>query len=253
MYYGGLPQIQKQTGPQKKAAFLQRIYKTVYLKDIYERHIIEFPDEFEELAKVLSSSIGSPTNPNNLANAFKSKKKLNSITDKTVSTYLSFLEDAFIVEKAERYDIKGKSYIASPFKYYFQDLGIRNCLLSFRQLEETHMMENVIYNELRIRGFQVDVGTVPVRVKDETGSVVRRNYEVDFVANKGSQRYYIQSAWKMPDEEKEEQEKRPFRSISDSFKKIIVTGDNVLLKRDENGIVTIPVVQFLKDPDSLEL
>lgn len=253
MYYGGLPQILKQNGPQKKAAFLQKIYKTVYLKDIYERHTIEYPNEFEELVKVLSSSIGSPTNPLNLANTFKSKKKLNAITDKTVSTYISYIEDAFLIEKAERYDIKGKAYIDSPFKYYFQDLGIRNCVLSFRQFEESHMMENVIYNELKVRGFQVDVGIVPVRVKDENGNVVRQSYEVDFVANRGSQRYYIQSAWRMPDEKKEDQESRSLRSVSDSFKKIIVTGDHILLKRDESGITTIPVIQFLKEPNSLDL
>lgn len=253
MYYGGLPQILKQASPEKKAVFLQKIYKTVYLKDIYERHVIEYPAEFEEMVKVLSSSIGSPTNPLNLANTFKSKKKLNDITDKTVATYISYIEDAFLIEKAERFDIKGKAYIDSPFKYYFQDPGIRNCVLSFRQLEETHMMENVIYNELKIRGFQVDVGVVPVRIKDEEGNIVRRQYEVDFVANKGSQRYYVQSAWRMLDESKEVQECRSLRSISDSFKKIIVTGDNVLLKRDESGITIIPVIQFLKDPNSLNL
>lgn len=253
IYYGGLPQILIQASHAKKAAFLNRIYKTVYLKDIYERHKIEYPDEFEELVKVLASAIGSPTNPLNLANTFKSKKHLNEITDKTVSTYISYIEDAFLIEKAQRYDIKGKAYIDSPFKYYFQDLGIRNSILSFRQVEETHLMENAIFNELRLRGFSVDVGQVPVRIVDENGKQVRRTYEVDFVANKGSQRYYIQSAWKMPDKEKENQESRPFRSISDSFKKIIVTGEKTLLKRDENGIVTIPVEQFFKDPRSLDL
>ena len=253
MYYGGLPLILRQSTHQKKAAYLNKVYKTVYLKDIYERHIIEYPTEFEELVKVLSSSIGGPTNPTNLANTFKSKKHLNQITDKTVATYISYIEDAFIIEKAERYDIKGKEYIDSPFKYYFQDLGIRNTVLSFRQLEETHMMENVIYNELKVRGFSVDVGVVPMRVKDKDGNIVRRQYEVDFVANKGSQRYYIQSAWRMPTEDKKEQEGRSLSSIGDSFKKIIVTADNVLLKRDENGIVTIPVIQFLKDPNSLDL
>ena len=251
--YGGLPQILTQVTHSKKAAFLNRIFRTVYLRDIYERYTIEYPDEFEELVKVLASAIGAPTNPLNLANTFKSKKHLNDITDKTVSSYISYIENAFLIEKAERYDIKGKAYIDSPFKYYFQDPGLRNAILSFRQVEETHLMENVIFNELRLRGFSVDVGQVPVRIVNEEGKQVRRTYEVDFVANKGSQRYYIQSAWMMPDEEKEEQESRPFRSISDSFKKIIVTGDNVLLKRDENGIVTIPVTQFLKDPNSLDL
>lgn len=253
IYYGGLPQILSQEGHAKKAAFLSRIYRTVYLKDIFERHSIDYPDEFEELVKIIASGIGAPVNPNKLANTFKSKKNLQAITDKTISNYLSYIEDAFLVEEAERYDIKGKNYIDSLSKYYFQDLGIRNAILSFRQIEETHLMENAIYNELRVRGFSVDVGVVPVRILDENGKQVRYSYEVDFVANKGSQRYYIQSAWKLPDKEKEEQESRPFRSISDSFKKIIVTGDKVLLKRDENGIVTIPVEQFLKDPDSLDL
>ncbi len=200
--YGGLPQILTQATHAKKAAFLSRIYKTVYLKDIYERYTIEYPDEFEELVKVLASAIGTPTNPLNLANTFKSKKHLNDITDKTVSTYISYIENAFLVEKAERYDIKGKAYIDSPFKYYFQDLGIRNAILSFRQVEETHLMENAIFNELRVRGFSVDVGQVPVRIVDEDGKQVRRTYEVDFVAGKDSQRYYIQSAWRMPDEHK---------------------------------------------------
>lgn len=253
MYYGGLPQILTQSGPAKKSAFLSRIYKTVYLKDIYERHKIEYPDEFEELVKILASSIGAPVNPSKLANTFKSKKNLKAITDKTISTYISYIEDAFLIEKAERFDIKGKNYIDSLSKYYFQDMGIRNAILSFRQVEENHLMENVIYNELRVRGFNVDVGVVPVRILDGNGKQIRQTYEVDFVANKGSQRYYIQSAWRLPDKEKEDQETRPFRSISDSFKKIIVTADNILLKRDENGIVTIPIEQFLKDPNSLDL
>lgn len=253
MYYGGLPQILTQSGPAKKSAFLSRIYRTVYLKDIYERHKIEYPDEFEELVKILASSIGAPVNPSKLANTFKSKKNLKAITDKTISTYISYIEDAFLIEESERFDIKGKNYIDSLSKYYFQDMGIRNAILSFRQVEENHLMENVIYNELRVRGFNVDVGVVPVRILDGNGKQIRQTYEVDFVANKGSQRYYIQSAWRLPDKEKEDQETRPFRSISDSFKKIIVTADNILLKRDENGIVTIPIEQFLKDPNSLDL
>ena len=253
MYYGGLPQILTQSGPAKKSAFLSRIYRTVYLKDIYERHKIEYPDEFEELVKILASSIGAPVNPSKLANTFKSKKNLKAITDKTISTYISYIEDAFLIEESERFDIKGKNYIDSLSKYYFQDMGIRNAILSFRQVEENHLMENVIYNELRVRGFNVDVGVVPVRILDGNGKQIRQTYEVDFVANKGSQRYYIQSAWRLPDKEKEDQETRPFRSISDSFKKIIVTADNILLKRDENGIVTIPIEQFLKDPNSFDL
>lgn len=221
--------------------------------DAMEKALGEGSDYFASKKK---NSIFALRNSVTIANYFginNSKKHLNDITDKTVSTYISYIEDAFLIEKAERYDIKGKAYIDSPFKYYFQDLGIRNTILSFRQVEETHLMENAIFNELRIRGFSVDVGQVPVRIVAEEGKQVRRTYEVDFVAGKDSQRYYIQSAWRMPNEEKEEQESRPFRSISDSFKKIIVTGENVLLKRDESGIVTIPVTQFLKDPNSLDL
>ena len=163
------------------------------------------------------------------------------------------MDNAFLMEKSDRYDIKGKKYIASLSKYYFQDPGLRNAILSFRQMEENHIMENIIYNELRYRGFLVDVGNVTIRTKDKEGNPVRLTLEVDFVANKGSRRYYIQSAWKMQDESKQEQEIRSLRAIGDSFKKIIVTGEQVKLKRDESGITTIPIIQFLKDPNSLDL
>ena len=251
--FGGLPQVLLQDGEDKKISFLKNLYKTVYLKDIFERHKIENPVEFEELVRVMASSIGSPLNPNKLANTFKSLKKTKDLTNKTIDTYMEYLNDAFLTEKSDRYDIKGKHYIASLSKYYFQDLGLRNAILSFRQTEENHIMENIIYNELRYRGFLVDVGNVTIRIKDSDGKPIRVSLEVDFVANKGSKRYYIQSAWKMPDEEKVQQETRSLNAISDSFKKIIVTGDNIRLKRDENGIVTIPVIQFLKDPNSLDL
>lgn len=251
--YGGLPQILLQDGDDKKATFLDNLYKTVYLKDIYDRHNIEFPDEFEELVRVMASSIGAPLNPNKLANTFKSLKHTKDLTNKTISTYMGYLEDAFLTEKSDRYDIKGKNYIASLSKYYFQDLGLRNAILSFRQIEESHIMENIIYNELRYRGFLVDVGNVTIRTKDKDGKPIRVTLEVDFVANKGSKRYYVQSAWSMPDEEKVQQETRSLQAIGDSFKKIIVTADNVRLKRDESGITTIPVIQFLKDPNSLDL
>lgn len=253
MNYGGLPQILLYKDDFAKANFLRRIYRTVFLKDIYERHRIDYPDEFEELVKVMASSIGSLTNPNKLANSFKSKKNKKDITDKTISSYIKYMADAFVIESAERYDIKGKNYIDSPMKYYFQDLGLRNSVLSFRQIEETHLMENLIFNELKIRGFLVDVGVVPVRTRNTEGIQQRSSYEVDFVANKGSQRYYIQSAWKMPTEEKEGQESRSLRSIGDSFKKIIITGENVHLKRDESGITTMNVLQFLKNSNSLDL
>ena len=251
--FGGLPQVLLQDGDDKKVSFLKNLYQTVYLKDIYERHQIDNPAEFEELVRVMASSIGSPLNPNKLANTFKSLKNTKDLTNKTISTYMEYLDDAFLTEKSDRYDIKGKHYIASLSKYYFQDPGLRNAILSFRQTEENHIMENIIYNELRYRGFLVDVGNVTIRTKDSDGKPIRVSFEVDFVANKGSKRYYIQSAWKMPVEEKVQQETRPLNAISDSFKKIIVTGENIRLKRDENGIVTIPIIQFLKDPDSLDL
>lgn len=253
MKYGGLPQILLYKDDYAKANFLRKIYRTVYLKDIYERHRIDYQDEFEELVKIIASSIGSLTNPHKLANSFKSKKNVKNISNKTITLYLKYLADAFLIESAEQYDIKGKNYIDSPMKYYFQDLGLRNSILSFRQIEETHLMENMIFNELKIRGFLVDVGVVPVRTRNTEGIQQRSSYEVDFVANKGSQRYYIQSAWKMPTEEKEEQESRSLRSIGDSFKKIIITGENVHLKRDESGITTMNVLQFLKNSKSLDL
>lgn len=251
--FGGLPQVLLQDGEDKKTAFLKNLYKTVYLKDIYERHIIDNHAEFEELVKVMASSIGSPLNPNKLANTFKSLKNTKDLTNKTIATYMDYMDDAFLTEKTDRYDIKGKHYIASLSKYYFQDPGLRNAILSFRQTEENHLMESIIYNELRYRGFLVDVGNVTIRTKDSDGKPIRVSLEVDFVANKGSKRYYIQSAWRIPDEEKLQQETRSLNAISDSFKKIVVTGENIRLKRDENGIVTIPIIQFLKDPNSLDL
>lgn len=251
--FGGLPQVLLQGGDDKKVTFLKNLYQTVYLKDIYERHKIDNPAEFEELVRVMASSIGSPLNPNKLANTFKSLKNTKDLTNKTIFTYMGYLDDAFLTEKSDRYDIKGKHYIASLSKYYFQDLGLRNAILSFRQTEENHIMENIIYNELRYRGYLVDVGNVTIRTRDSDGKPIRVTLEVDFVANKGSKRYYIQSAWKMPDEEKVKQEIRSLNAISDSFKKIVVTGENIRLKRDENGIVTIPVIQFLKDPNSLDM
>ena len=251
--FGGLPQVLLQGGDDKKVTFLKNLYQTVYLKDIYERHKIDNLAEFEELVRVMASSIGSPLNPNKLANTFKSLKNTKDLTNKTIFTYMGYLDDAFLTEKSDRYDIKGKHYIASLSKYYFQDLGLRNAVLSFRQTEENHIMENIIYNELRYRGYLVDVGNVTIRTRDSDGKPIRVTLEVDFVAHKGSKRYYIQSAWKMPDEEKVKQEIRSLNAISDSFKKIVVTGENIRLKRDENGIVTIPVIQFLKDPNSLDM
>ena len=245
--YGGLPKILSIKGDDKKTTYLRNLYRTVYLSDIYERHEIENKTEFEELVRILASSIGSPVNPTNLANTFKSVKRLNNITDKTIETYIGYLTDAFLIEKSERYDIKGRKYIGTTPKYYFKDLGLRNAILSFRQTEENHLMENVIYNEMRYRGFLVDVGNVIIRVKNEKGEWQRVTLEVDFVCNLGSRRYYLQSAYRLPDEEKQKQEKRSLEQIKDSFKKIVVVGERMKLRRDDNGIVLMGVYEFLKD------
>ena len=250
--YGGLPKILSIKGDDKKATYLRNLYRTVYLSDIYERHEIENKPEFEELVRILASSIGSPVNPTNLANTFKSVKRLNNITDKTIETYISYLTDAFMIEKSERYDIKGKKYVGTTPKYYFKDLGLRNAILSFRQTEENHLMENIIYNEMRYRGFLVDVGNVIIRVKNEKGEWQRVTLEVDFVCNLGSRRYYLQSAYRLPDEEKQKQEKRSLEQIKDSFKKIVIVGERMKLRRDENGIVLMGVYEFLKDATLLD-
>lgn len=249
--YGGLPKILSIKGDDKKTTYLRNLYKTVYLSDIYERYDIENKAEFEELVRILASSIGSPVNPTNLANTFKSVKKLNNITDKTIETYIGYLENAFMIEKAERYDIKGRKYIGSTPKYYFKDLGLRNAILSFRQTEENHLMENAIFNEMRYRGFLVDVGNVYIRVKDENGEWHRATLEVDFVCNLGSRRYYLQSAYRLPDEEKINQEKRSLTHIIDSFKKMIIVGERMKLRRDDFGIVMLGVYEFLSDSSLL--
>ena len=251
--YGGLPKILSIKGDDKKATYLRNLYRTVYLSDIYERHDIENKAEFEELVRILASSIGSPVNPTNLANTFKSVKRLNNITDKTIETYIGYLTDAFLIEKSERYDIKGKKYIGTTPKYYFKDLGLRNAILSFRQTEENHLMENVIYNEMRYRGFLVDVGNVMIRMKNEKGEWQRVTLEVDFVCNLGSRRYYLQSAFRLPDEEKQKQEKRSLEQIKDSFKKIVIVGERMKLRRDENGIVLMGVYEFLGDAALLDV
>lgn len=245
--YGGLPKILSIKGDDKKATYLHSLYRTVYLSDIYERHEIENKAEFEELVRILASSMGSPVNPTNLANTFKSVKRLNSITDKTIETYIGYLEDAYMIEKAERYDIKGRKYIGTTPKYYFKDMGLRNAILSFRQTEENHLMENVLYNEMRHRGFLVDVGNVNIRVKNEKGEWQRITLEVDFVCNLGSRRYYLQSAYRLPDEEKVEQEKRSLKNIKDSFRKLVIAGERMKLRRDESGIVMLGVYEFLQD------
>ena len=250
--YGGLPKILSIKGDEKKATYLRNLYRTVYLKDIYERHDIENKAEFEELVRILASSVGSPINPTNLANTFKSVKRLNHITDKTIETYIGYLADAFMLEKAERYDIKGKKYIGTTPKYYFKDLGLRNVILAFRQTEENHLMENVIYNEMRHRGFLVDVGNVYIRVKTDDDKYQRVTLEVDFVCNLGSRRYYLQSAFRVPDEEKMEQEKRSLKQIGDAFKKMVIVGERMKLRRDDFGIVMTGIYEFLFDPKILD-
>ena len=251
--YGGLPKLLSIKGDDKKATYLRNLYRTVYLSDIYERHNIENKSEFEELVRILASSIGSSVNPTNLANTFRSVKRLNNITDKTIETYIGYLEDAFLIEKSERYDIKGKKYIGTTPKYYFKDLGLRNAILSFRQTEENHLMENVIYNEMRCRGFLVDVGNVVIRAKNDKNEWLRVTLEVDFVCNLGSRRYYLQSAYRLPDEEKMEQEKRSLKIIKDSFKKIIIVGERMKLRRDDNGIVLMGIYEFLSDRQLLDV
>lgn len=242
--YGGLPLVLTLDTDKKKEDYLSNLYKSVYLVDVLERHKIKNIGEFDELVKIISSSIGSSCNPTKLANTFKNVKNV-AIHHQTINKYLGFLEDAFLVEKSIRYNIKWKKYINTLAKYYFSDLGIRNALLGFRQQEETHIMENIIYNELRTRGLHVDVGMVETREPDKNGRLIRKQLEVDFVVNQGSQRYYIQSAFAMPTLEKEAQESASLLLINDSFKKIIIVKDDIKPKRNEEGILTIGLKDFL--------
>ena len=244
MLYGGIPLVDKATA-------LQNLFNEIYIRDITKRNRIKNIGELEDLLNILSSAIGSLTNPEKLKNTFKTVKK-SKITSATIKKYLDCFEDSFLIESAQRYDIKGKAYIETPKKYYFSDLGLRNARINFRQFEQTHSMENVIYNELRMRGYSVDVGVIPIAEKDKNGKVTRKKLEVDFVCNMGSVRYYIQSAYSLPDEIKRTQEIRPFRRIDDSFKKIVITKDVVQPYYDEYGILTINIYDFLLNPDCLE-
>ena len=250
--YGGLPLTVSMTTDEQKAEYLTRLFNEVYLRDIVERNGIRHPEELGELINILASSIGSLTNPKKLSNTFKSVKGVK-ITENTLARYATYLEQAFMIKRAQRYDIKGKRYIDTPSKFYFEDVGLRNARLNFRQIELTHIMENIIYNELRMRGYNVDVGVVEIRDKQADGSYTKKQTEVDFVANLGSKRIYIQSAFAMSDDEKTAQEKRPLDKIGDSFKKIIVVGENIKLCRDEDGIVIMGIRDFLLKRDSLEL
>lgn len=249
--YGGLPHILILETEKKKFDYLDNLFESVYLIDILERQRIKNKAEFEELVKIIASGIGAPTNPAKLANTFKSVKNVN-IDPTTIDRYLGYMQDAFLIEKSERYDVKGKKYIGSLAKYYYSDLGLRNVILGLRQQEETHIMENIIYNELRRRGCKVDVGMVEQRFVDDDGKWKRKQLEVDFVVNQGNQRYYIQSALALPNEDKRKQEMGSLLRINDSFKKMIIVKDDIKPWRDENGILTMGLLDFLMNADSLE-
>lgn len=252
MLYGGLPQILSYPTEEQKVRFLKALFDETYLKDIKDRYEIRKDDDLEELINIMASGIGALTNPNKLANTFQSEKK-SPISNDTVKNYIDYLCDSFLIEKSTRYDIKGKRYINSPYKYYFMDLGLRNARINFRQSEKSHLMENMVYNELRIRGFNVDVGVVPVVRRGEDGKQHRSSFEVDFVCNLGSRRYYIQSAYRMESDEKIRQERASLLRVDDSFKKIIVIGEESPITRDEAGITTISIYDFLLKENSLEL
>ena len=248
--YGGLPMVLSRKTDEMKAGYLTSLCKELYLKDIVERHGLRGNNVMEELVSVLASAIGSLSNPNKIAATFKSNGI--SVSNVTIGLYIDYLLDAFLISRAQRYDVKGRRYIASPYKYYFTDVGIRNAQLGFRQQEENHIMENIIYNELLIRGFAVDVGVVEHAERDEQGTVRRKHLEVDFVCNRGNRRYYVQSAFSIPDREKMQQEQESLVRIDDSFKKIIVVKDRTKLWRNERGIVVMGIMDFLLDQNSLD-
>ena len=250
--YGGLPLILSFDNEEKKINYLKNLFETVYLADIIERHKVKNENEMRELMLIIASSIGSPCNPTKLSNTFKSVKNVN-IGSQTISNYLSYLLDSFLLNKAIRYDIKGKKYINTLAKYYFADIGLRNAILDMRQQEETHIMENIIYNELIVRGYRVDVGMVEIKTLNKEGKWLRTQLEVDFIASLGSKKYYIQSAFSIPDREKEIQESRSLININDSFKKIIIVKDHIMPRRNEEGILTIGLFDFLLKENSLEM
>lgn len=244
--YGGLPQILEFDSEKKKSDYLKNLYELTYMKDVQERNHLRNADGLFKVVQMLASCIGSPTNPKRISDTFKTVEK-KAVTDKTILNYIECLKDAFLIEEALRYDVKGRKYIGTETKYYFEDIGLRNAILNFRQQEEPHIMENIIYNELKYRGFNVDVGFVEAWENKSSGKSFRHGLEVDFVVNKGAERIYIQSAFKLPTDEKKEQEERPLLNINDSFKKIIITGENIKRKTDEKGILTIELLDFLLD------
>lgn len=249
--YGGLPQIVGFQSERQKSDYLKNIFANVYLKDVIERHKIQNVNEIGILVDVLASSIGSPTNPTKIANTFVSERQM-TYTNSTISNHIDCLADAFLISKADRYDIKGRKYIGANLKYYFTDVGLRNARLNFRQQESTHIMENVVYNELLMRGYNVDVGIIDIIDKNEEGKRLRKQLEVDFVVNQGSRRYYIQVAYDMTSQEKQMQELRPLRKIPDSFKKIVIVNGSKKPWRNDEGFVIMGMKYFLLNADSLQ-
>ena len=250
--FGGLPLTILMKTEEQKINYLTRLFEETYIKDVVERNSIEKNKELDDLINILASCIGSLTNPSKIAKTFQSSIQ-SKISINTIKKYIDILKDAFIVNEAYRFDVKGRKYIGAQLKYYFEDVGLRNARLGFRQMEETHLMENIVYNELKLRGYQVDVGIVLKRNKTEDGRFEKKQLEVDFVANLGSKRYYIQSALSLPTEIKIKQEKASLLNITDSFKKIIITHDIVKMYRDENGIITMSIYDFLLNENSLDL
>lgn len=248
--YGGLPLVVSMKSDERKMGYLKEQQKNVYINDVIERNNVRNDSELINLVEVISSSIGSLSNPKKISDTFKSTAGIN-IDPKTINSYLKYLEEAFIIEKTNRYDVKGKKYLSTPYKFYFSDIGIRNSFINFRQQEETHIMENIIYLELKRRGFNVDVGVIELKTTKEN-EYIYKQLEIDFIANKGNNKYYIQSAFNMPTTEKIEQEERPLLKINDSFKKFIIVKDYIKRNRDENGIITMSIFDFLLDINSLE-
>ena len=251
--YGGMPMTVQFSNHEKKSEYLKNVFISTYIKDVMERNkVLKDASILDDLLDIISSSIGSLSNPTKLANTFMSEKNIK-ISQLTVSNYLDYFIDAFLIEKARRYDVKGRKYISSPYKYYFSDIGLRNARLNFRQIEQSHIMENVIYNELRMRGLNVDVGVVEYNYKAENKKTIRKNLEVDFIINRGSNRYYIQSALNVDTKEKQVQETESLRRTGDSFKKVVIVRNNIVPRFDDDGILYIGVEDFLLDETVLDL
>lgn len=249
--YGGLPQVLQLASEEEKENYLRDIFEVTYLKDIIDRNRLKNVEGLQQLVRILASAIGAPTNPLRISNTFASANKI-ILSDKTIHEYIKHLVNAYLIEEALRYDVKGRKYIGSENKYYFTDLGLRNIVLNMRQQEEPHIMENVIYNELRSRGYLVDVGVVKILASDSAGNRKRTALEIDFVVNRGAKRVYIQSAFRMPDALKVEQEKRSLKTVNDMFRKLIIVGDDIRRKIDEDGVVTMGLFDFLLDKNSIE-